>query len=156
MSVTVAANLTGPDEVQQFKLGDVLEENGNTWVYIQAGSAITRGALLLLDKAFKATPVTTTSAGATINSYGVAQWDIADNEYSWVPVGPFNVRSNGTEFVVDAEAACAEGALLNTTATAGRVDDAATTPVYGLVLKATVGGAAALTPCRAVQRIVTV
>lgn len=140
-------------------VGEIFEENGNTWMYVLASSDCAAYKLCLISKTFTVAPVDTTGAGSTVNAYCIPQFTIASGEYGWAPVGPFNVRtvpSGVTTFKVKCATLDAEGVKQYTTATAGTVDDSATTLVSGLTINATDGGGGSDIACRAVSRLVTV
>lgn len=78
-----------------------------------------------------------TSNDARGDKVGVAGVAFADNEYGWIcRKGAINVQ---------VAASCAANTLLNTTATAGQIDDDATSGAFtilGLVLTTARGGSA--------------
>ena len=123
----VGYDLTNPissqadDEGRGHGLGDrVRDEAGKEYVYVQANGALTSGDVVQIDEAYQASPITTTtSAGAVGDKCGVTVFTFADNEYGFVqiygPVAAINVGSSA-----------AANTKLNTTATAGRLDDDAT------------------------------
>jgi hypothetical protein len=100
-------------------LGDrYVAQDGKEWVYIQASGAITgAGYVVIIDEAYDAAQITT-SNDALGDKIGVANCAFADNDYGWVQIyGPCLIRVS---------ASCAANAPLNTTATAGQLDDDAT------------------------------
>lgn len=125
-------------------LGAVHDSNGTRlFLYVHAAEAITgAGYLCLVDSSFEAEMVDTTSTapGAGYGARcGAAMAAIADNEYFWIQVyGKGSVRT---------AASAALGTRLNSTATAGQVDDDGTggaEEIAGLTLGTATGGAAAV------------
>jgi hypothetical protein len=131
----------------QYGLGDIgantTSQGTKIYVYVRASGAIT-GAGYVVDisaPGFLAVQTTTTTAApgtGTGKLVGVAPLAFANNDYGWVQVfGPASVRVS---------ASAAAYTTLNTTATAGQIDDDATTGarrIDGIVLTTANGGAAA-------------
>ncbi len=121
-----------------FKLGTRLKgDSGKEFMFIQANGAITgAGYVCQVDETYQATMVST-SNDAGGDPVGVAPAAFADNDYGWVQVlGPCVVR---------VAASAAANVRLNTTATAGQIDDDGTAGAFailGLVLTTANGGAA--------------
>ncbi len=119
-------------------LGDRFTDNaGKGWLYVRANGAITgEGYVVIIDETYDAAQITT-SNDALGDLIGVASVAFADNDYGWVQVsGPCNIRVS---------ASCAANAPLNTTATAGQLDDDATAAalvIAGAVLTTSRGGSA--------------
>jgi hypothetical protein len=101
-----------------FSLGQRMQDaDGNEFVYVQADGAITAGDVVILTDGFQADQLdTTSSAGAIGDKVGVAKGTLADDDYGWVQV-------YGVASAVNAATGCAANATLNSTGTAGRVDD---------------------------------
>lgn len=122
-----------------FELGTRMKTgDGKEYMWVQANGAITgAGYVCTVDESFQAAMLSTSNdaGGDLVGVPGVA---FADNDYGWVQVqGPCVVR-------VAASAAANVG--LNTTATAGQLDDDGTAgsfDIVGLVLTTANGGAAA-------------
>ena len=111
-SVT-AAELT---QGKGFGLGDRhIDQIGNEYVYVQAGvGGITANFVATIDEAYGAVMVST-SNDARGDLLGVAPVTIAASSFGWVQVkGVCNVQ---------VAASCAANVRLNTTATAGQLDD---------------------------------
>jgi len=91
---------------------------GTEWLYVVASGAITgAGYVVSIDEAFTATMVST-SNDAQGDLAGVAPVAFVSGEYGWVQVkGPTLIR---------VAASCAANVPLNTTATAGELDDDST------------------------------
>jgi hypothetical protein len=103
-----------------FKLGTLVEgTDGSRWVFVQAGAAITQYYTVAIDENFQAVHITSTLAKA---GYGVgfAQVAFSDNDFGWVCVHA------GGNISVRLAASCAADVQLYTTATAGVLDDTAT------------------------------
>lgn len=99
-----------------FSLGDRhIDQNGNEWVFVQASGAITgAGYVVRITPAYAAAQLST-SNDARGDLVGVAAVAFADTEYGWVQV-------KGT-CVIQVAASCAANVRLNTTGTAGQIDD---------------------------------
>ena len=123
---------------KMFGLGDRRSDGGKEWVFVQANGAITAaGYVCQIDEDYQAAMVSTTG-DAIGDLIGVAGVAFADNDYGWLQVaGPCVVR-------VAANAAA--NVRLNSTATAGQLDDdgaASAMAIDGLVLTTANGGSAA-------------
>lgn len=117
----------------QHRLGEIVHgTNGSVWVYAQAGGVIAQYDVCVLDETFQAVAITTTNAAAGW-SVAAAQVAFADNEYGWFCRSGTGVKINVLTL------AAADGPLY-TTATAGKLDDTATTLVSGLQITTTAGG----------------
>lgn len=121
-----------------FELGTRMRgADGSEWMFVQANGAVTgAGYVCTVDETFQAAMLSTSNdAGGDL--VGVAGVAFADNDYGWVQVlGACVVR-------VAASAAANVG--LNTTATAGQLDDDGTAgsfDILGLVLTTANGGSA--------------
>ncbi len=114
-------------------------EGGSEFIYVQFAAATVRGDLVHLNGSHVATRLTTASSplGARVGAAVVTS--AATDEYGWVQIAgqaPVNVAASATA-----------NTRMNTTATAGRIDDDGTTGakvVNNLVLPAANGGAAAV------------
>lgn len=145
MSGTIGANttntLTTTDSTggKLFGLGDrQWDQSGNEFVYVQASGAITgAGYVCYITAAYLAVMVST-SNDAIGNLIGVPAVAFADGDYGWL-------QTKGV-CVVRAAALAAANVRLNSTATAGQLDDdgsASAMAIDGLVLTTAVGGSAA-------------
>lgn len=106
-------------DVPKFALGTRTQgSEGTEWVYVKAASAITAaGYFVSFDEAFSAAMVST-SNDAEGDLGGTAPMAFAASDYGWVQVkGPTLIR---------VAASCAANVPLNTTATAGQLDDDST------------------------------
>lgn len=132
----------------QFRLGTVGGYDDPTngyqeFIYGRADGAVTGAGYLCVEATgfdFAMASTTTTAPGASGfgSRVGAAQAALADNEYGW-----FQIYGKGS---VRTLASAAKGTRLNSTATAGAVDDDATSgaeAINGLVLGTATGGAAA-------------
>lgn len=102
-----------------FGLGDRhIDQVGNEYVFVLAGvGGITANFVATIDEAYGAVMVST-SNDARGDLLGVAASAIAASSYGWLQVkGVCNIQ---------VAASCAANARLNTTATAGQLDDDAT------------------------------
>lgn len=121
-----------------FELGTRMKGgSGTEWVYVQASGAITgAGYVVTIDETYQAAMLSTSNdAGGDL--VGVAGAAFADNDYGWVQVlGPCVIR---------VAASCAANVGINTTGTAGQLDDDGTSgsfDISGMVLTTANGGAA--------------
>lgn len=135
--MTIGANLATPvaslDEGKGFGLGDrYTDDSGKEYVYVQADGAIVANDVVIISEAYQADQIdTTNSAGAVGDRVGVSPAAFADDEYGWVQVyGPCTIN---------VATSCAANTKLNTTATAGRIDDDATTGAETILGLATTG-----------------
>lgn len=132
----------------QFRLGTVGGYDDPTngyqeFIYGRADGAVTGAGYLCVEATgfdFAMASTTTTAPGASGygSRVGAAQAALADNEYGW-----FQIYGKGS---VRTLASAAKGTRLNSTATAGAVDDdgtAGSEAIDGLVLGTATGGAAA-------------
>jgi hypothetical protein len=158
MTAIMAYNLTSSDGlVPQFGLGNEIDVKGARYKYLKAAGAIAAYSACTIQNDGDAEEATTTTSGAKPTGVAIPQFDVADLEYFWAPVGPFGLREdNSTAFKVLAATLCATSVKLYTTATDGVVDDTATDLIAGLCLTATnAAGGTVATSCVAVQRLVT-
>ena len=96
----------------------VVDETGNEWVYVQANGAIVANDVVVVTSAFQADQIDTTNSATHHGAVAVSDKAFADNEYGWVQIyGPCTINVGSS---------CAIRAVLNSTGTAGRVDDDAT------------------------------
>ena len=114
-----------------FSIGDTYVDNaGNGYTFIVAGGAITgAGFVVRFGTDYSATMIST-SNDARGDRVGVALAAFASGEYGWV-------QTSGVFANVQVLASAAANTRLNTTATAGALDDDGTAgsfPIDGLVL----------------------
>lgn len=128
------------DGVLRHPLGTRVEgTEGSVFVYCQANGAITGdGYVVFIDEGFQADMLETTISGTEFGSrVGVAKHAFADNEYGWIQIaGTCDIR---------VAASAAANTTLNTTATAGQLDDdnlVGSENVDGLILTTANGGSA--------------
>lgn len=142
--MTIGQNSVGPNFAEVFTAGSVQQfpdfelgtraksGDGKEYIFVQANGAIVANDVVFIDEAFQADQLeTTVSATAFGQAVGVAGVAFADNDYGWVQIYG--------ACTVNVGASAATNTALNTTATAGRVDDDATTGaevVSGLVTTA--------------------
>ena len=131
----IGVSLTAPAATSSFRLGSRHEdESGNEYVYVHANGAITgAGYTCIIDSAYEAAMVSTSNDLAN-NMIGIPLAAFADNDYGWLAVkGTAQVRATSGALL---------NVSLNTTGTAGLLDDDATAgsfKVVGLALTATAG-----------------
>lgn len=134
--------------VAAFRLGTVASFDDpvlgtQEFVFGRADGAITDRGFVCVEGQngdFTMASVTSTSPGVSGpgSRVGVAQVALADNQYGW-----FQIYGRGP---VRTLASAARGTRLNTTATAGALDDdgtAGSEQIFGIVLTTATGGAAA-------------
>lgn len=132
----VGVKFTVPDATQQFDLGSRAEgDYAGQFFYGKADAALAAGDVIVFDKDFNATGLATANSprGAKI---GVARVAFASGQFGWFQVGG--------QAPIRTSAAVAAGVRLNTTATAGAVDDdgtASTKEIVGMTLSTLASGA---------------
>lgn len=100
-----------------FAVGDVYVDNaGNGYTFIQAGAAITGAGFVVRFGVDGVATMLSTANDARGDRVGVALGAIASGEFAWV-------QTSGIFANVQVLANCAANARLNTTATAGALDD---------------------------------
>lgn len=115
MANVIGINPTQVDTDATFKVGQIGEDaSGNQYVYVSAGSAVTANYNVVISAAYAANHITTTN-GVYGLKVGVAPAAAASGSYFWA-----QIYGNATAQVL---ASCAANARVNTTATAGALDD---------------------------------
>lgn len=139
LDFTVTSTVEGRDFGLRERSGD---DSGNCYIYAVAGAAIGQYDVVAIDEAGTAQLMTKALADAG-HTLAAAQIAVGNGEYAWFQTSGV-MRVNGL-------ASCAADVPLYTTATAGSVDDLATsqTKVKGLVLTTAIGGSAADAPALA-------
>lgn len=140
--------VTEATAVPQFRLGTIAGYDDPTdghkeFIYGRANGAVTAAGYLCVEATgFDFVMVSTTSTAPGAQGHGsrvgAAMAALADNEYGW-----FQIYGKGSARTL---ASAAKGTRLNSTGTAGAVDDDATAgseAIDGLVLGTATGGAAA-------------
>lgn len=119
------------------KLLDRGSDKRGGWMFVKASAAIAQYAWVGIDGSGNAAELTTTTYAASA-AIGVAQIAATTNDYLWVWIG----RGGGTGSNIKGKVAASyvAFALINTTAVAGVVDDAATKILGGVVGLTTDGG----------------
>lgn len=129
---------TAVNKFPDFQLGTRMRGDGGTeYIFVLAGGAITgAGYVCTIDPAYSATQLSTSNDGYG-NVVGVAPYAFASGDYGWLQVlGPCNIQ---------VAASCAANVRVNTTATAGQVDDDGSVgamEVRGMALTTARGGTA--------------
>ena len=114
----VTAGTTTDGENALFALGSTVDAtDGQEYVYVQAGGAITQYDTVAIDENYQAVPITKALADAG-HQVGFAQIAFADNDLGWVPLGGTNIQTR-------LAASCEPDVQLYTTGTAGVLDDTA-------------------------------
>lgn len=136
----IGVDLEKTTKVAEFALGTTVKlEEGGEAIYVQANGALTgEGYVALIDKDFQAALVDTTNSATAFGlRVGVAQIAFVDNDFGWLV-------TKG-ETLVRVAANCAANVRLNTTGTAGQIDDDGTGGseiVLGAALTVARGGTA--------------
>lgn len=132
--VKLTRNDVKPDQV----LGQTANgEGGAKFLYVKFAAATGNGDAVWLDKEHTATKLTTASSPLSARAAVARVTSAAANEYGWVQVAgqaPLNIAASAVA-----------NTRLNTTATAGRLDDDGTTGakvIERAVINTTQGGAA--------------
>jgi hypothetical protein len=126
-----------------FGLGDrYVRGDGTEYVFVQANGAVTgAGYVCYLDSSYQAAMLST-SNDAYGNLVAIPLAAFADDDYGWMQVkGPCGA--------IRVAASAAANVRLNSTATAGQIDDDGTTgamEIRGIALTTANGGAAATAP----------
>lgn len=135
-------SVTLESSVAKHKVGQVASFNdGNEYIYVKAGEAITQYAVCLIDESYNIVMATDTLSAPGAGQgklVCIPQIALTNAYYGWALIC-------GTGKALGA-ASCAKFTQLTTSATSGVVDDATTTGlevVDGLVFSATLTGAAA-------------
>lgn len=113
------------------------QNNKGEFIFVQANGAIVVNAAVGINGAGQAVELTTTTYASSA-VIGFAQVVAADDEYLWVFVGKGGGTGSGIKGLVAANYAAF--APMNTTATDGVCDDAATKIIGGVVGLTTDGG----------------
>ena len=122
------------------KLLDRGSDKTGDWLFVQASAAIAQYASVGVNGSGAAAELTTTTYAASA-AIGFAQVAVASGEYFWLWVGGVGGGGSGVGIRGKVAASYVAFALMNTTATAGVVDDAATKILGGVVGITTDGGA---------------
>lgn len=137
------------DDTQEFNLGYITQDSAGTWYQyiknVSLNNAAANYAIAILEDNTIDASFTTTTAGASPQRVGVPQTSIAAGQYGWLAI-----RGAMT---LEVGANCAADVQLYTTATGGRLDDAATTLVAGIKLTTARGGTDGPAPAYAVTDI---
>lgn len=118
---------------------DVGSDKRGEWLFVSASAAIAQYAFVGITGSGVAAELTTTTYASSA-SIGVAQVAFASGEYGWVWVGGAGGGGTGVGIKGKVAASYVAFAQMNTTATAGVVDDAATKLLGGVVGLTTDGG----------------
>jgi hypothetical protein len=137
------------------KLLDAGTDKRGQWVFVKASAAIAQYAFVGIDGEGDAAELTTTTYAASAQ-IGVAQVAFASADYGWVWVGGEGGGGTGVGIKGLFSANYAAFAVINTTATAGVVDDAATKILGGVVGLTLVGGVQASAELQSASTIIKV
>lgn len=113
------------------KLLDRGSDNRGQWLFVKASAAIAQYAFVGVDGEGDAAELTTTTYASSA-AIGVAQVAFASADYGWVWVGGAGGGGTGVGIKGKVAASYVAFAALNTTATAGVADDAATKLLGGV------------------------
>jgi hypothetical protein len=132
---------TPANDADGIALGTISETyDGKAFIKVRANGSFTAGQVGVVDEAGEFTPMTTTIAAADAPRVAVAQVAFSDNDYGWAQI--YGVG------VVSVLANCAANVPLYSTATAGSLDDTATTAeITGIRTTAANGGSTAAVAC---------
>jgi len=126
--MTIGAYLDGTTTDAKFGLGDCFkDEDGRSFVYVQAGGAITQYDWVSIDENYAAL-AGTKGAADDGHMVGFAQVAFANDDYGWV-------LTQGANVTARVAASCAADVALYTTGTGGILDDETTsqTKIEGVV-----------------------
>ena len=139
--VNYKKSFTGTELPLPASVGAVGSLPEGKFIFVQADGAVAQYAFVKISDDGQADELTTTNAGSNNLQVGVAQVAAADNEYLWVWIGGPGGGGVGSGIKGKVAASYAADANLNTTATDGVADDAATTLIKDVVGLTTVVGA---------------
>lgn len=140
--VVIGTQFTEESATAKFAVGTRATDsaNGKEYIYVRAdaGGVTGAGYVVLIDESYAADMIDTTNSGTGFGQMvGVAPLAVTASYYFWAQIGGVaNVR---------VAASAAANVALNTTATAGQLDDDGTSgseDIDGLVLTTANGGAA--------------
>jgi len=118
LDATIAGTGSSSDQGGAFAVGTQCRaDNGGLFEYVHAAAAITAYDFVAIDEDGEVQPITTALAQAGYR-IGVAQVAFSDNDFGWVAL-----TGHGGNYKGRVGASCAADAALNTTATAGVLDD---------------------------------
>jgi hypothetical protein len=144
MAAIAIQDVTQESSTPEFVLGNIgFSNDGNYYIYVKAGEAITQYAASLIDENFNIVMATTTTSAPDAGqgkAVCVPQIALTNAYYGWALI-------KGTGSVLGA-ASCVKFTELNTTATAGTLDDgpdSGAEVINGIVFDTTLTGAAATT-----------
>ena len=128
----IGTDVTTSTESSGFDLGSRFTDNeGKEYIYVHANGAIVAADVVLIDEAYEADQIDTTNSASGFGQVcGVALGAFTDNYYGWVQI-------YGVVSAINVASSCAANIAINSTATAGRLDDDATVGaevVNGIVL----------------------
>lgn len=130
---TISQKLTAQSTIAKHTLGTFYNNatNGGEYIYVLAGEAITKYQACSYNSAFSALKLTKTNADK-LYGLGIAMSNIASGSYGWLLIG-----GSLSSYVSTINAPAKEVAIY-TSATAGAVDDCATsqTKISGLFCSA--------------------
>ena len=145
--MTINQNAIGADfatatDVPLFALGTRVRGSGDEeWIYVHASGAIaSAGQVVVIDEDFEAA-LLSTSNDAAGDRVGVVGGAFTDNYYGWAQI--YGVAS------IQVGANCAANVGINTTGTAGQLDDDGTGgsfDISGMILTTARGGTAGTAP----------
>lgn len=120
--VLIGADVASEHTTAQFELGTrhVDQNTGKEYIYVLADEAITATSAVVIPEDYGVEMVDTTSTASAFGDHvGVSNIAITSGSYAWVQIygaTTLNVASS-----------CAANTAINSTASAGRLDDDATT-----------------------------
>lgn len=142
---TTTAGTTTDGAGAPFKLGTKMyRHDGSLWMFVQAAEAISQYMAVGVDEKGQASKLTSALALVSYN-IGFAQVAFADNDFGWVLLD----AAGNQDYKIGVLSACDSDVDLNTSATAGYLDDTYTTfvPLVGVMIATTLastGGATAV------------
>lgn len=143
------AGTTTDGQGAPYKLGTKVRlHDGSEWVFAQAGEAISQYMVVAITETGQAMKVTSALALVS-HALGVAQVAFADNDFGWFLLD----AAGNNDYKIGVLSACDSDVDLNTSATAGYLDDTYTTfvPIVGVMIATTLaatGGATAVFQAR--------
>jgi len=140
VTATLAGTGTRFAQGNELPLGMVvIGSDGDEWLYCHAQEALAANDAVLVHETFEAEKVDTTSTASAFGQrVGVTEVAVSDNDFFWLKISGETTLNVGTSAAANAQ--------LNSTGTAGRLDDDATVGaeiIEGIVTTGTESGNAA-------------
>lgn len=116
-TLVVAGTGTNSDQGNEFALGTIIVgDDGDEFIYCHASEAISANNAVVFHETFEVENIDTTISASTFGmGCGVAETALSDNDFGWIKISG--------ETSLNVATSCAVHTQLNSTASAGRLDD---------------------------------